>query len=152
MVIYAHLPHDSDLVTIERDRQVVDPARFADWLDLPHARITIRPVIDLEAEITSPGYTPSPQLQQQVMLRDVTCVFPWCTRPARRCQLDHIQPFGEGGETTSSNLACLCTYHHRLETHTPWTYTRLDHTSYLWTSPHDHDYLRRPDGTTALGP
>ena len=37
-----------------------------------------------------PAYETPDRIREQVVLRDRTCVFPWCTRPARRCDVDHI--------------------------------------------------------------
>jgi hypothetical protein len=77
-------------------------------------------------------------------------VFPWCTRPARACDCDHIQPWrddGTGGDTCTCQLAPLCRTHHRLKTHGSWTYTTLEPGTYLWTSPHGYQYLRDHTGT-----
>jgi hypothetical protein len=46
----------------------------------------------------------------------------------------------------------LCRRHHRLKTHTPWTYTVLDPGTYLWTSPHGYQLLRDPTGTLDITP
>ncbi|RNM15276.1 DUF222 domain-containing protein, partial [Nocardioides pocheonensis] len=46
-------------------------------------KITVRPVLDLAETLQSAGYQPSPTLTEQIELRDRTCVFPWCNRPAR---------------------------------------------------------------------
>jgi len=76
-------------------------------------------------------------------------VFPWCTRAARRCDKDHVIPHSAGGTTCSCNLAPLCRRHHRLKTHAPgWSYTKLDPTTYLWTSPHGYQFLHTTQGTT----
>lgn len=44
----------------------------------------------------------------------------------------------------------LCRHHHRLKTHTPWRYVRLDPTTYRWTDPHGLTYLRDRAGTRTL--
>ena len=83
------------------------------------------------------------RIREQVILRDRTCVFPWCTRPARGCDIDHVIAYdhdaeAEGrpqpGPTQTDNLAALCRFHHRLKTHTAWRYRmtepgvlRVDH-------------------------
>ena len=76
-----------------------------------------------------------------------TCVFPWCTRSARRCDIDHTIPAARGGPTCPCNLAPLCRRHHRIKTHGGWTYTTLEPGTYLWTSRHGYQYLRDPHGT-----
>ncbi len=137
-----------------------DLRRFASHPDLrPHPR---RP-LDLAEEITTPGYTPTDRLAEQTRLRHPRCVFPHCTRRARRrtpdeahADLDHITTHdpeasdGPPGQTTTSNLATLCRRHHRAKTHTAWTYHPTP-TGFLWTSPHRYQYLVEPPGTTDLG-
>ncbi|RNM13273.1 HNH endonuclease signature motif containing protein, partial [Nocardioides pocheonensis] len=85
-----------------------------------------------------------------IELRDRTCVFPWCQRPARSCDKGHIIPWEHGGPTSSDNLAALCRRHHRLKTHGGWTYTMLTPGEYLWRSPHGYAWLRDRSGTTDL--
>ena len=88
-------------------------------------------------------------------------MFPWCTRPARSCDVDHITPHDhtadtEGrpqpGPTTTENLAALCRFHHRLKTHTAWRYEMVEPGTFEWTSPNGHRYRRDPSGSTALDP
>ena len=68
------------------------------------------------------------------------------------CDTDHAipyqrSPYQRGGPTASDNLAALCRHHHRLKTHSPWTYTVIEPGTYLWSSPHGHHYLVDPTGT-----
>jgi hypothetical protein len=115
-------------------------------------------VIDLASTTSSSGYQPSPVLAEKIRLRDRTCVFPYCHRPARLCDLDHVQPYdpaGPPGQTSSDNLACLCRLHHRMKTHCEsggWTYTMLEPGTFLWSSPHGHTYLTYAHGTDDLTP
>ena len=74
-------------------------------------------------------------------------MFPWCTRSARKTDADHVIPYAEGGTTSSDNIAPLCRRHHRLKTHTAWTYTMLEPGSFLWSSPHAYQFLRDHHGT-----
>ena len=43
-----------------------------------------------QADLTAAGYAIPDRIREQIVLRDRTCVFPWCTRPARGCDIDHI--------------------------------------------------------------
>ena len=85
-------------------------------------------------------------MRDQVILRDAHCVFPGCRRDARHCDLDHITAYlpledgGLPGQTNPLNLAPLCRTHHRVKTFAPWSYKRLDHGTYTWTSPTGHQY------------
>ena len=90
------------------------------------------------------------RIREQVILTDTSCIWPWCTRRARRCDLDHRQPHSRGGPTCACNLAPLCRRHHRHKTHHRWTYQTLGRGVYQWTSPHGHRYLRDRTGTQPL--
>ena len=96
----------------------------------------MKPVIDLAEHIHVGAYEVPDRLAEQTQLRDHTCAFPWCERPARACEKDHVIPHARGGPTCTENLAPLCKRHHRLKTHhCGWTYTVLEPGTYLWTSP-----------------
>ena len=125
------------------------------WCNTSHTTVSLQPVLDLAARIRSAGYRPSAFLREHVIERDRTCVFPWCSRPARGCQLDHIKNYDpdthpddpDSAGTHSDNLACLCTFHHRLKTHGGWHYRMVAPGEYQWTSPHGHTYHRDHTGT-----
>ncbi len=117
--------------------------------------------MDLNRVQAAPGYGIPDRIREQIILRDGTCVFPWCTRPARGCDLDHITEYdhhaaAEGrdqpGPTDTRNLGALCRFHHRLKTHSPWSYDMTEPGVFVWTSPHGHHYRRDRSGTTALDP
>nr|WP_276610680.1 HNH endonuclease signature motif containing protein [Kineococcus siccus] len=84
-------------------------------------------------------YRPSADVARRVRARSTTCVFPGCVRPAQHCDLDHVTPFAQGGETTVDNLAPECRHHHRVKTHTRWRLRRRDR-GWRWTSPTGHTY------------
>ncbi len=114
--------------------------------------MTVKPVIDLHDHIETDTYAVPGALIERVSLRDRACVFPWCTRPARHCDTDHITPYNQGGATCDTNLAPLCRHHHRLKTHAGWTYTPIEPGIYLWSEPHGQHFLRTRDGTTDVTP
>jgi hypothetical protein len=131
------------------------------WCADSHTLVTVKPVIDLNTNLTAQGYKVPADIREQVQLRDRTCVFPRCTRPARGCDIDHVIPYdhdaeAEGrpqpGPTQTDNLACLCRFHHRLKTHSAWRYETTAPGVFEWTSPHGHRYRRDPSGTTAMEP
>ena len=123
------------------------PTRSAPGAPTPDTEVIVKPVIDLNEHIHVEGYEVPDRLREQVTLRDHTCVFPWCTRSARKTDADHVIPYAEGGTTSSDNIAPLCRRHHRLKTHTSWTYTMLEPGSFLWSSPHGYQFLRDHHGT-----
>ena len=163
-MLYAHLPADA-LHTGDPDAVaevtnhgfgLVTAAQVATWCGLPDtSKVTVKPVIDLNTELTSPGYRPSERLDEQVRLRDRECVFPHCHRSATHADLDHTVPYETDGpprQTSSGNLAVLCRLHHRMKTHCGWTYTMVEPGVFLWRSPYGYRYLRDRSGTTDLTP
>ena len=90
-----------------------------------------------------------------VILRDQHCVFPWCNRDARACDLDHITPYEENGppgQTRPDGLAALCRRHHRAKTFRRWRYHRTPSGDYQWTGPHGQTYLVTPPAPSPSRP
>ncbi|MEV6413319.1 DUF222 domain-containing protein [Kribbella sp. NPDC051718] len=95
-------------------------------------------------------YTPSAALDRYVRLRDRTCQFPGCNRPAEFTDLDHRISFAAGGRTTAANLWCLCRHHHRLKHEGGWQIHLTPAGTYTWISPTGRHYpnkhnTRAPD-------
>ena len=119
------------------------------WLDDSKARIL--PVLDLNRTDAVDQHDPPPWMRELVILRDRHCVFPWCGRDARACDLDHIVPVtdegGPPGQTNPQNLAPLCRRHHRAKTakdgatNAPGRHLRLD-------LPLQRHYLVTDNGTS----
>jgi hypothetical protein len=139
------------LARVENTRSFVSVGQVRTWCGEPGTTITVRPVLDLNDHLSSTAYETPGRLVEQSALVDETCVFPWCTRPARRTDCDHVRPHADGGTTCSCNIARLCRRHHRLKTHC-WDYVVLERGSYLWTSPHGLQFLRDRDGTLDVTP
>ena len=112
----------------------------------------MKPVLDPTAHDPADSPVVPDRHRELVAVRDQTCVFPWCTRPARGCDCDHTVPHNRAGPTCPCNLAALCRRHHRVKTHGGWTYTTLEPGTYLWRSPHGYQYLRDPTGTEDISP
>ncbi|MBL0747810.1 HNH endonuclease signature motif containing protein [Nocardioides baculatus] len=144
---------------LEERQRLVLLDQLKSWCGDSRTKVTIKPVIDLNAELSTPGYAIPDQVREQVILRDRTCVFPFCTRPARGCDVDHVVEYdhhaeadgrSQPGPTTTRNLACLCRFHHRLKTHSAWRYRMTANGCFEWTSPHGHRYRRDRTGTTSI--
>jgi hypothetical protein len=144
---------------MENGQRLVLLDQIRSWCADTRTKVTIKPVIDLNTNLTAQGYDIPDRLREQVQLRDRTCVFPRCTRPARACDVDHVIPYDhdaeadgrpQPGPTQTDNLACLCRFHHRLKTHSPWRYAMVENGVFEWTSPHGHRYRRDHTGTTDL--
>ena len=96
VVLHVHLTEGDPVARLERGTlATLDQVQH--WCTQSHTQVVVRPVLDLNEHITCAGYQPSPRLRDQVIPRDQRCVFPWCTRPARSCDLDHIVPWEQGG-------------------------------------------------------
>jgi hypothetical protein len=139
---------------VENTRTLVTADQVRTWCGHPEAKVTVKPVVDLADHVSVEAYEVPDRIAEPVALRDLACVFPWCTRPARRlkadehgCDCDHVIPHARGGATCTCQLPPLCRRHHRLKTHGGWTYTVLEPGSYLWSSPHRYQYLRDHTGT-----
>ncbi len=158
VTLYVHLPADSTDPTALLENgggRLLTQAQVATWCGRPDVKVTVKPVIDLVStgstgSLATDAYEATDAIKEHVELRDRTCVFPFCARPARSCQKDHIEPFEAGGPTATGNLGSLCQHHHNLKTHTTWTYTMVEDGVYLWCSPHGYTFLRDHGGTTDL--
>lgn len=88
-------------------------------------------------------YRPSQRLQHFIQARDGHCRFPGCTRPAPRCDIDHVIPWPEG-PTAADNLHCLCRHHHRTKQAHGWSVTMTRDGVCTWSSPTGHSCLTTP--------
>jgi len=143
------------LATLEQGQRQILLDQVKEWCADSHTQVVVRPVLDLAAQLSASGYAVPDRLREQVVQRDRTCLFPWCSRPARTCQVDHVVPYDHsdpesGGRTESGNLAALCTHHHRLKTHGGWSYVMPEPGVAFWRSPLGHHYLRDHTGTRPL--
>ncbi len=124
--------------------------QIREWCANPDAKITIRPVIDLNGCRPVNAYEIPDRIRTQVTLRDLKCAFPNCTKRAHRCDIDHRIPHADGGPTCACNLVPACRSHHRAKTHAGWTYLILTPGHYLWCSPHGQLWIVDPHGTHIL--
>jgi hypothetical protein len=91
------------------------------------------------------SYRPGRALRHLVKVRNRTCVFPGCRRPARRCDLDHTTPYDQGGPTCECNLSPLCRKHHQVKQEIGWHLVQTRPGTLIWTAPHGRSYIVRPD-------
>mgnify|MGYP002623864296 FL=1 len=116
-------------------RQVAESQPKAEW------RYT---VTDPDTEqVVANGITrrrPTAWQRRAVEAHNRTCVYPCCRMPSRQCDLDHIQPYSEGGPTDVANLGPDCRHDHVCLHRHGWTYRPLPGGDYLWTSPTGQRY------------
>jgi len=115
-------------------------------------RLVDEPTVTAEEALR---YQPSAEAARWIRLRDLTCRYPGCDRPAVICDIDHTTPFNHanpaaGGLTVPSGLANYCREHHRLKTfHSGpdgWEDEQLADGTIVWTSPTGRTYRTTPDG------
>ena len=100
--------------------------------------------------VSSKTYRPTTDMIRTVIARDQHCTFPGCRRHAQYTDLDHVQAFRDGDETTTANLQSLCRRHHRLKHHGTWRVDRDDTTGVTtWTDTGGRIYRSRPPTATA---
>jgi Domain of unknown function (DUF222) len=88
-------------------------------------------------------YSPPQDLRDVIIGRDRECIFPTCTMPAHRCQVDHTIPHPEG-PTAQTNLGPPCEPHHDLKTRWGWQLDQPEEGRFTWTSPIGKQYPQEP--------
>jgi hypothetical protein len=112
-VLHVHLS-DPDTARCENTRSPISVQQVKGWCAHPDTQVIIKPIIDLNEHIHVDRYEVPQRLADQVDERDLACVFPFCTRPAVRCDKDHCVPYDQGGPTCSCNIAPMRLSHESL--------------------------------------
>ena len=97
---HRHEQRSLELARVENQRRILTADQIRTWCANPDTEVIVKPVIDLNEHIHVEGYEVPDRLREQVTVRDHTCVFPWCTRSARKMDADHVIPYAEGGTTS----------------------------------------------------
>ncbi len=136
----------------------------------PHARFTVRPVIDPETISPADAYEIPRSMAEALHLRTPYDVFPYGVNTTRGKQKDHTiayhpTPDGTGDDTTDDtgggkptpgqtglhNLGGMTGYHHRVKTHgRGWKLAQPFPGVYLWRTPHGAIYYVDNTGTRQL--
>lgn len=122
---------------------------------LPHARVELKPVVDLSDHVRVNAYEHPESVKERVQLRTVGEVFPHASRVSRRVDMDHPVAYVHGGaegQTGDDNAAPLGRTHHRAKTHLGYRVRQLGPDDYVWRTP--HGLCRRVDarGTHVIDP
>jgi hypothetical protein len=108
--------------------------------------VTVTPITtgDCDHRSQEPGYRPSPALARLIRTRTTTCCFPGCRRPARKCDLDHVIPYDDGGRTCQCGLAPLCRRHRRAKQAEGWMLSQPTPGVLVWLTPAGRRYTTLP--------
>jgi hypothetical protein len=117
----------------------------------------VRPVIDLNDAVSVNAYEIPTRIRERVRLIHPVELYPYGTRETTDAiDLDHIEPYdplGPPGQTSTSNLAPLGRFGHRVKTHARgWTVHRIDYRTLEWCTPHGFTFHVDPTGTLRVNP
>ncbi|HBY24625.1 MAG TPA: hypothetical protein DEG88_15555, partial [Propionibacteriaceae bacterium] len=122
-------------------------------------RVRVQEVIDLNNDPGVDSYDIPDRIRHHITLRNPVEVFPFSSRAATRCDLDHTRPYRHGPrkpaaktpsspQTRASNLGPLSRKVHRAKTLGAWKLTQPQPGTFLWTSPMGFAYTVDRHGTT----
>jgi hypothetical protein len=162
VVLYLHLHADTitngglGVVRWEGEGPVT-AAYLRDFLG-PHARFTVKPVIDPAGLAPVDAYETPDRHREALHLRTPADSFPFAPNTSRTQQTDHTKPYrrdrdgkpAEKGQTGLHNLGKMTTYHHRVKTHGRWQVRQPFPGIYLWRSPHGSIFLVDHTGTRQI--
>lgn len=106
------------------------------------ARLTTDPLSGALLDYGRTTYAPPAALADHVRARDQICRGPGCTRRIR--DLDHHQPWADGGPTSDANLTGYCAHCHRLKDAPGWQVIAHPDGSLTWISPHGRRRTTEP--------
>lgn len=115
------------------------------WAAGLRARLRLLETGECSHATESPAYRPPARLRHLVCVRQRTCCYPGCRRPAVRCDLDHTVPYDQGGRTCSCNLAPCCRRHHRAKQAPGWHLQQLSPGQMTWRMPSGRAYQTAGD-------
>jgi Domain of unknown function (DUF222) len=92
---------------------IVSPGALLPWLDgASFERLVFSPQTRIECSPRARFFTGA--TRRAIEVRDQACTHEFCEIPSDKCQIDHIVPFHQGGESTQENGRVLCGFHNRL--------------------------------------
>jgi hypothetical protein len=92
---------------------VVAPGSLVRWLDEAWVERVVFEGPSRVMDVGAATRTFTGATRRAVEVRDRQCFHDLCEEPAERCQIDHIQPWAEGGPTVAANGRPACAFHNR---------------------------------------
>ena len=163
-VIYCHLAEEALAGTAGTSpgtqvaRTNLGPAgltQLREWLG--HDHVVVKPVIDVNGQISVDDYEIPTHLAEVIALREPYEVFPFGTLGSSQSDNDHTRPYipmdegGPPGQTSTDNLGPLGRRHHRAKTFGGFTCYQPLPGLYLWRTPAGHWYRVDHTGSHHLG-
>ena len=125
---------------------------------LGHARVTVRPVLDLREQLPVDAYEVPAGMREALKLSRLSSVFPFSHTTAEP-DLDHTTAYlppekgGPPGQTRTDNLGPLTRFTHRVKTHgRGWRHRQPVPGVYLWRTPHGYWFRVDRHGSRPLPP
>lgn len=157
-LVYLHMPIDTALTMSD------DGAELSGYGPIPGSiarDIAMNPNSVWRKVLTDPASgvacdisrrrRPTQAMRELIAARDREC--PFCHRPARRCDFDHLTDWSTAGETSARNGGAKCEHHHYLKDEPGWglDYDAESRTATI-TTPTGRRYTRKRGTLTTRRP
>jgi hypothetical protein len=95
-------------------------------------------------EHESPRHDPGDLLRHLINVRDAQCGFPACSRHASESDIEHCQPYDQGGRTCGCNCWSCSRSCHQVKQREDWDVTEIRPGHHQWTTPSGRQYTQEP--------
>ncbi|WP_137161179.1 HNH endonuclease signature motif containing protein [Blastococcus sp. CCUG 61487] len=136
----------------DTDGRLLATTTVAELLRIAKTGCPEHPADDCDCPVLGPppatdAYAHTARQERFVTTRDRCCRMPNCGQRVGWTDLDHVVPHAADGDTTCTNLCCLCRSHHRLKTFAPGWHFRMEPDGTLHvTTPTGITRTTRPPG------
>jgi hypothetical protein len=144
-------PPPASAFTLTPSQDSGPPGGYGSWiLTLPGRAAQF--VVDLHPVPTdacghqyeSARHDPGDLLRHLVTVRDGTCGFPACSRPARESDFEHARPYDQGGLTCGCNCWSCSRSCHQVKQSDGWEVTEIRPGYLQWTTPSGRTFTQEP--------
>jgi hypothetical protein len=112
-------------------------------------RLDVVPTHSCDHRYQVSSYLPGDRLRRLIAVRDHTCTWPPCSRPARDSDFEHAIPYDKGGVTDACNAGARSRRCHQVKQMPGWSVTQPKPGWHVWTSPTGRTYTQEPWRYTA---
>jgi len=111
-------------------------------------RVLTDPWTGAPIDVGRTRYRPPAALKELIDLRDLHCRFPGCRRRPAQCEIDHIEDWAKGGETSRKNNELTCRRHQMFKHALGWQVIYRPDGSVQWRTPHGLVHTELPGSIT----